>query len=176
MLLAGYPMAVWGGLSLAGSRWVGLVLLAAVVLVVPARLLAQGRRQLGSLIGWAIALSVLPILTLLLDDRRFILSMPVLANAILLGAFGSSLTEGRVPAVERFARVTRTDLSPARVRHCRAATKAWCLFFVVNGLAALALALFAPVSVWALYTGVVSYVLIGMVWAGEYAIRKIRFG
>jgi uncharacterized membrane protein len=112
----------------------------------------------------------------LLDDRRFLLSTPVLVNATLLLGFGTSLLGGRTPVVERFARMTHKNMSPERVLHCRSVTRVWCLFFLINGLASLGLALFAPLSTWALYTGVISYVLMGALFAGEYAIRKVRFG
>ena len=41
--------------------------------------------------------------------------------------------------------------------------------------AVLDLALYAPVSLWALYTGLIAYVLIGALAAGEYLVRKLRF-
>jgi uncharacterized membrane protein len=46
----------------------------------------------------------------------------------------------------------------------------------MNGTAALGLALFAPLSTWALYTGVISYLLMGALFASEYAVRRIRLG
>ena len=40
----------------------------------------------------------------------------------------------------------------------------------------LQLALAAPQTVWALYTGAISYVLMAIVFAVEYLVRKARFG
>jgi uncharacterized membrane protein len=53
-------------------------------------------------------------------------------------------------------------------------TQAWCVFFVVNGALAFGTALFAPEAVWSLYTGVVAYVLMGLMFGGEYLLR-MRF-
>ncbi len=176
LLLAAYPIAVWAGLSVADSRAVGLVLLVVLGVAVPLRFLRRRGEQVWELIGSAGALIVLVLLTILLDDRRFLLYAPVLVNVILLAGFGSSLLKGRVPVVERFARLVHPDLTPDRVLHCRTVTKVWCLFFIVNGVISLWLALFASISAWAVYTGGISYLLIGALFVGEYAIRRIRFG
>jgi len=50
----------------------------------------------------------------------------------------------------------------------------WCGFFVLNGAIALGTALWASEAVWSLYTGVISYVLMGLLFAGEYLVR-LRF-
>lgn len=175
-LLIGYPIVVWAVLSLSGDRPVGMVILGALTIFVSFHLLSRRGKRLGGWLVSAIALSVLVLLSILLNDRRFLLSTPVLVNANFLVVFGVSLLDGRTPVVERFARMTHKDLSPERALHCRSVTKVWCLFFLINGLASLGLALFASLSTWALYTGVISYVLIGALFAGEYAVRKVRFG
>jgi uncharacterized membrane protein len=77
--------------------------------------------------------------------------------------------------VERFARLQDPELGPAQVVYCRSVTKVWCGFFVLNGALSATLALWAPLSVWALYTGLLSYVLIGLLGAAEYVVRKFRF-
>ncbi len=176
LMLVGYPIAVWAGLSMASNRLVGLGLLAALAVFLLLHLLTRRWEHSRGVLGGAITLSALALLSVLLNDRRFLLSTPVLANATLLVGFGMSLLDARMPVVERFARMTHKDLPPERVLHCRSVTKVWCLFFLMNGLASLGLALFAPLSMWALYTGVISYVLMGALFAGEYAIRKVRFG
>lgn len=176
ILVAAYPIAVWAGISTGGNRLAGLAVL--VVLAVAISLGSLGRKGTPprELWGSGIALVVLVLLSIWLNDHRFLLAMPVLVNAILLFGFGTSLLAGRRPVVERFARMIHKDLSPERADHCRSVTKVWCLFFLVNGLVSLYLALFAPLSAWALYTGGIAYLFMGALFAGEYAIRKIRFG
>ena len=176
LLFAAYPIAVWAGLSMAGSRTIGFVMLAVLCIVVPLRLLRRRGEHVWELFGGGVAMIVLVILAIFLDDRRFLLSAPVLVNAVLLAGFGASLLRGRVAVVERFARLVHPDLTPEKVLHCRTVTKVWCLFFLINGLISLWLALFVSLSTWAVYTGGISYVLIGALFAGEYAIRRIRFG
>ena len=84
------------------------------------------------------------------------------------------------PIVERFARMQDPHLAagpdgPAKQRHCRQVTQAWCVFFVLNGLVAGVLAFAAPTRVWAIYSGGVAYALMGAMFAGEYVLRKARF-
>jgi uncharacterized membrane protein len=55
-------------------------------------------------------------------------------------------------------------------------TVLWCAFFTLNGAATGLLAALAPRSWWALYTGAIAYVLMGALFAGEYLVRKARFG
>jgi uncharacterized membrane protein len=111
----------------------------------------------------------------LVDDVRLLLAFPVLVNLLLLLGFGATLRSGRVSAVERFARMQEEELPDGAVAYCRSVTKVWCVFFVLNGAAAGAFALWAPVSWWAAYTGAVAYVLMGLVFGVEYVVRKARF-
>jgi uncharacterized membrane protein len=99
--------------------------------------------------------------------------MPVLINGVLLATFASSLSS--TPMVERFARMQDPELGPAQVSYCRGVTRVWCGFFVFNMLISGLLALFAPLEAWALYTGLIAYVLMGLLGASEYVVRKSRF-
>ena len=74
------------------------------------------------------------------------------------------------------SKLLQTELSPAEVRYCRSVTWLWVLFFALNGSIAAFLALRGPISLWAAYTGVISYVLIGAVFALEFLVRRLRFG
>lgn len=176
ILVAAYPIAIWAGISTAGSRLASLAILVILAVAIPLGSFGRKGTPPRELWGSGIAIVVLVLLSIWLNDHRFLLAMPVLVNAILLFGFGMSLLAGRRPVVERFARMIHRDLSPQRVLHCRSVTKVWCLFFLVNGMVSLYLALFAPLSAWALYTGGIAYLFMGALFAGEYAIRKIRFG
>jgi uncharacterized membrane protein len=43
---------------------------------------------------------------------------------------------------------------------------------MANGLMAAALTLWAPLTWWALYTGLISYGLMGLLFAGEWLVRR----
>jgi uncharacterized membrane protein len=168
-LTVAYPLAVYFGLTRLGTR--SVVVLLAFVMV--AGVIVQ-KRKLSELKGVLAAALVLA-LTAFFDDHRFLLATPVLINLGLLATFGGSLRT-ETPIVEKFARMQVSDLSLEEIRYCRSVTQVWSVFFVLNGTAAAVLALAAPLSWWALYTGLIAYGLIGGLGAFEYVIRKRRFG
>jgi uncharacterized membrane protein len=177
-LLILYPIAVWLGITAAGGRVVSLVVLGVLAVVIPLRVVTARRSpHLRALVGPYLVLVVLAVLAAVWRDPRFLFALPVLVNAGLLASFGGSLARGRTPIVESFARAVHgADLPAEKVRYCRRVTGVWCVFFLLNGLTALWLAVAGPLRLWALYTGVVSYLLMAALFAGEYAVRRIRFG
>ncbi|MCY1185248.1 hypothetical protein D9M73_260100 [compost metagenome] len=105
------------------------------------------------------------------DSTRLLRWYPVLINASLLGVFGWSLMHG-MPMVERLARLREPRLPSAAIVYTRRVTEVWCLFFLGNGLTAAALALWAPLDWWTLYNGLIAYLLMGALFAGEWLIRQ----
>lgn len=97
---------------------------------------------------------------------------PVAVNVLMLGAFGSSLF-AKQSLIERLARLQTPDLPPQAVAYTRKVTQIWCVFFVANGSTAAALALLQLHQWWALYTGVIAYVLMGALLGGEWLYRKL---
>ena len=168
-----YPLAVYAGLTHFNARTVGLVLLLLLTPTLVGTLRRASREQLVAVLPVPGSVVALLVLASLLDDPRFMLAMPVLVSLVLLYTFASSL--GTTPMVERFARLQDPDLSAAKLRYCRTVTVVWCGFFVFNALISASLALFASLAAWVLYTGLVSYVLIGALATAEYAMRKYRF-
>jgi uncharacterized membrane protein len=172
----GYPAAVYYGLTRHSVRVVATVLLALFVFYAIARFVGARRdrellRRTGVMIG---TVTLLLALAAIFNDRRFILSLPVLINLVLLWGFAGSLWTP-VPIVERFARLQIADLPAEEVVYCRRVTIVWSGFFVLNGSVAAATALFTPFSYWALYNGLIAYILIGILSATEYVLRKHLF-
>lgn len=95
---------------------------------------------------------------------------PVLMNAFFLWLFASSLSE--TPVVEQLARLRERTLLPEAVRWCRGVTKAWCAFFVGNGLIALATVLAGDRELWVAWNGFGSYLAMGALFAGEWLLRR----
>lgn len=174
LLAVAYPFAVYWGLlhwSLRGVSWslVGLILLIAAL-----------RVRGANAVHWREVL-VLPALVvgcllvgLLVDDPRWLRAQPTLINAAFFARFASSL-RGETSTVEHFARLRGAVLSPEKVRYCRNVTKAWCVFFVFNGSVAGALGLWGSLSTWALYSGLISYVLIALLATVEFLVRHAKF-
>jgi uncharacterized membrane protein len=167
LLLAGllYPFAVYFGMEhfapwqfglLLGSLWLARAL--------------SSRQKPGSL--WISAAAIgFCLLLALFDSPALLRWYPVLISGFLLVLFGSSLKFGR-PMVERLARLREPHLPASAIRYTRQVTIAWCIFFLCNGLCATALTLWAPLNWWMLYTGLISYGLIGLMFAIEWLIRQ----
>lgn len=96
---------------------------------------------------------------------------PVAVSLVLLAVFSGSLFT-RQSVIERLARLQQPDLPPAGVRYTRRVTQIWCVFFVVNAAVAAALAVTQRYAAWAWYTGFFSYLLMGILFAGEYLYRR----
>jgi uncharacterized membrane protein len=92
----------------------------------------------------------------------------------LLFAFARSLWWGP-PVVETLARLQVGELSAAELRYCRSVTAVWCVFFAANALVAALLAWSASLRAWALWTGVLSYLAIAVLFAIELGVRSWRF-
>jgi uncharacterized membrane protein len=162
-----YPLAIWLGHGSIEPRWLAGLLLLTAATRLPALKLSGAARwsAAGALVLVAVAVAANAVLPLKL--------YPVLVNAAFLAAFGASLVAGP-SMIERLARLREPDLPPEAIRYTRRVTQAWCVFFVFNGAICLGTALFSPAAVWSLYTGVVSYMLMGLMFGGEYLLR-MRF-
>jgi uncharacterized membrane protein len=95
----------------------------------------------------------------------------VLISGFMLVLFSLSLKYGP-PMVERLARLREPELPDIAIRYTRKVTVAWSVFFFCNGLCAALLTLWAPLNWWMLYTGLISYGLIGLMFAIEWLIRQ----
>jgi uncharacterized membrane protein len=159
-----YPLAVYLGLGHFEPRWIAFLLL------------ALGLARLGASrqpLWWAAAAlaGLLALAAFLVNAALPLKLYPLLVNGVLLALFGTSLAHPP-SAVERLARLTRPNLPPAGVAYTRKVTWVWCGFFVVNGAAAGATALWGSDAQWALYNGLVAYVLMGLLFAGEWLVRQ----
>lgn len=168
-----YPVGAYVGLTRLSARPFGLALAAALLVVAVLRI--RGDRREHALVAARIPLTLIALLLFgaVLNDRRFVLALPVLTNAALFAHFFGSLRT--MPIAERFARAQHGDLPTDETAYCRSVTVVWCVFFVFNGGITAALGLWAPLAWWTLYTGAISYVLVGLLVAAEYVVRKARF-
>ena len=96
---------------------------------------------------------------------------PLLVNAVMLLLFAGSLFIGP-PLVERLARLQHPHLSPQGVSYTRRVTFLWCVFFLVNGALIGGLIFLGNMRWWAIYSGAVSYVLMGALFLLEWGYRK----
>jgi uncharacterized membrane protein len=179
------------GLVLAG------VALAALPFAFHALILADRAGAIAATVGWVLAvvtavwflragaaagaelvvmLGAIGLAWYLSAGTRYAVFVPPFAmNIVLLWFFGRTLVPGREPLVTAIARLVRGRLDPEIAAYTRRVTWAWCALFALNAVASAALAAFAPLAVWSLYTNVFAVPLFVLMFAAEYAYRRRRF-
>lgn len=166
-LLALYPFVVFLSLS-----YFGLVAAAAFLVALSLVRLAFFRR--GPLLG-GLLLGVgglmLGISSLTQASASGVLLYPVFVNLTLLVVFATSIWKPPT-IVERLARIRTPDLSDEGVRYTRAVTAVWCGFFGLNGTVSLYTVFWASLETWVLYNGLVSYLLMGLLFLSEWVVRR----
>ncbi len=170
-----YPVLVWQGLRAGSPRVIAAALLCIVLPVAAFRLRRAKNASLRGLAAVPIATAIGLVLSAALDNAGCLLLVPTAINAVFLTVFGASLRRGSMPMVERFARLQEDTLSAEQRAWCRLWTIIWSAFFVANGTCAAVLAAAAPLEWWATYNGLVSYVLMGFLFAIEWTVRRRRF-
>ncbi|MBE7928308.1 COG4648 family protein [Pseudomonas saudiphocaensis] len=167
LLLVGltYPFIVYLGMGHLSPRLFALMLGTLWL----ARVLSPRQTPLSRTLSIA-ALSFCLVLALA-DSSILLLGYPVLINLALLALFAGSLCSG-MPIIERLARLQEPELPPSAVRYTRKVTWVWAGFFSVNAAIATGLALWAPLTWWTLYTGLIAYLLMGLLFAGEWLVRQ----
>lgn len=109
---------------------------------------------------------------LLISNSQYLLKLyPVTISAAVAVLFAHSLRQPET-IIERMARLSGATITPRAQHYTRALTRIWVLLLVLNGLIALYLALFASLALWALYTGLLSYIFFGVFFALEYSYRR----
>ncbi|HED2273991.1 TPA: hypothetical protein R4Y08_002747 [Klebsiella quasipneumoniae subsp. quasipneumoniae] len=170
ILLLAWPFIIWFGL--AHNSLQGLLPLMALMLFLRFR---QTRRRAGALSVVtqivAVAGMTLCIASYLLKTHQLLLFYPVVVNSVMLAVFGGSLWS-TMPIIERLARLREPDLPERAVRYTRRVTQIWCAFFIINGGIALFTALYGDLSLWAAWNGMISYLLMGTLMAGEWLVRQ----
>ncbi len=125
-------------------------------------------------IGFLVCGGIIAIIT---RSARILTFYPALVNLFFLVLFGHTLFKGP-SMVYRFATLKDKSIaiSPYRKKiaaYCRNVTLVWCCFFIVNGSIALMSVFGDSYRFWALYNGCIAYILMGLLFSGEYIVRKV---
>jgi uncharacterized membrane protein len=172
LLVVAYPFAVYVGVATNRVTLTALLLVAVLVIATLVRLLLArdgkgwGLPALAALLAGMAALS---------GKSELLMAAPVLTNLGLMVGFGVTLFTER-SIVEHLARLTDPELSDAKARYCRSVTMMWTGFFLLNAALIAALAVWAPLAWWTAYSGVIAYLVAGLVGLSELAVRIHRFG
>jgi len=162
-----YPPLVYFGLAVIPPMCLVLVALALIGI----RLL--GLRGNPDIKIWnaAFLIAAVALLCLLFIDARLaVKAYPVIISLSVSVVFGVSLLYPPT-MVERIARLTEPDLPPSGVVYTRRVTAVWAVFLLINALISTVTAIWGSLAQWTLWNGFVSYILIGMLFIGEWIVR-----
>jgi uncharacterized membrane protein len=171
LLWLAYPALIFCGLQILEPRYLALLLASAAAVAPPSTREPSAGGSVAHRFhdsgGAADAFG----LTAATNSEQLLRLYPVAVNIGMLLLFGLSL---RHPPsmIERFARLGQADLPPAAVRYTRRVTQVWCAFFVCNGLLATYTAVWTSRDLWALYNGLIAYLLMGTLFSGEWLLRR----
>jgi len=175
LLILCYPFAIYVGINHFSPRYLALVIafifVMRFILLKHVRLKAQPlqKAKLLPMIIMGVGL-VVCIVGVVSNSLLMIQLYPVLVSVLMLGVFGYSLLYPPT-VIERLARLTEPDLPAEAVVYVRKVTIVWCIFFTLNALIALWTVLFASIAVWTFYNGLLSYLLMGLLFAVEFVVR-----
>jgi uncharacterized membrane protein len=113
----------------------------------------------------------------LADTVYFALYMPpVLILFFFVFIFSRSLFPEREAILTKVARIVFHDDNPETAVYTRQVTWVWTCFFILLLTQTILLSLFAPIEVWSLFTNVLNYLFMCILFIVEYIYRQVRFG
>ncbi len=172
-----YPLAVHG-LVLLGAPWIAVIGLVVTSLVsLLALVLVQGANRRYSWLALYVLLAALGVVNVMTDSIYALFLPPVIINFGLMLFFGATLRPGETPLIERLMRLERARRpAPELQRFARRLTWIWTLYFGAVAAVSLLLAWRAPLEVWSLFTNVLNFVFVGVLFAAQFLYRWARFG
>lgn len=162
-----YPLVVYFGQGRVSS----LTLISIALSLIALRLFASSKRPHDPLRAPLIFAAIGIAGIAFLDEHIAVRIYPVFVSLCLAGAFGHSLLHPPT-MIERFARIREPDLPAGAVEYCRRVTIVWTAFTTFNAAVAAGTALWASIEIWTLWTGAVSYILLGVLFLGEILVRR----
>lgn len=170
ILLVIYPLCIYVGL-----QYLPLFFLAPMIMIICVIRIITLKTNIKEWLWVGRTVLILTIMlcgfALVMRSASWMLYYPVLVNCVMLGIFSYSLI--KPPSmIERFARLHDPNLPQAAIIYTQKITKIWCVFFIINGLISVATTQLS-IEYWTLYNGLVSYVLMGALFAGEWLYRKL---
>lgn len=171
-LLAGllflYPLAVYFGLQFSEPALIGGLFIS--VLLARHWLVKDTKASFGHMKVVTLSGLCLLVFASLANSEMALKFYPVVISSCFLGIFAYSLYNP--PSVVEVIASKFETLNEHARHYTRTVTKVWCVFFVINGLIATATVFHPDPTVWLTYNGLISYLLMGLIMAIEFIIRK----
>ena len=128
-------------------------------------------------VGVAGVVLAMILLTVLRSQEMLIFKiLPLSIYALLFWLFTRSLVSGRTPLISKVAQYMDAGISPVELSYTRSVTVAWAVFFLAMGLMSGVLAVAASDEAWSWFVNIISYLLIGLFFVLEFAVRRQVLG
>jgi uncharacterized membrane protein len=165
-----YPFLIYFGLHEFQPRMIAfLLLIVATLRFIANKYGGKEEEEIGTSLYLIAAAILITIFTFVTDLKFGLYFYPPLVNFIFLTFFLISLFHPPT-VIERIARRHRSEMTEEAIIYTRRVTQAWCLFFLINGGISV-MSISYSEEWWVLYNGFITYILIGLMLAGEYFIR-----
>ena len=162
-----FPFSVYFLIDKLGVEWLGGILL----ILLAVRLLPLIRKYRWAPVVFLIVGAVF-LVVLKWTGNPFILQLyPTFISLGLLSAFGATLIYPPT-MIERIATAAGMIVNQRSIAYTRAVTVLWCIFFTINATVSGAIALDGSMRAWTIYNGLLSYIIIGIIFASEYLFRQ----
>jgi len=169
LLLLTYPVAVYFGL-----QYIEPGVLAAIFAIVFVIRHINSPAKRGTIPHANIVLiTVLSLLafSVFFNSALALKFYPVVMSLSFLAIFGYSLY--KPPSVVEIIARLHEELDEDGIAYTRRVTQVWCGFFIINALIATGTVFHEDEQVWVVYNGLISYILMGLLMAGEFAVRIV---
>jgi len=124
----------------------------------------------------SLLLVMIGVLGFIINSNTILKLSPVFINVILIYTFGITLFQPPC-MIYRFAVLADKSIpdSPGQkyiIAYCYKVTIVWIAFFIFNGSIAALTAFFSSDLIWVIYNSGITNVLMGILFAGEFIVRK----
>jgi len=169
VIILTYPLLIYCGFRL---NIIAFLLPFIVIIFLLRLFLISKHLKILALQSMLFTLCAVLLLTLscMLKSQELALYYPVCTNVILfILFFGSYFTKESF--ITTLAKLKDKNLSEKAINYTRKVTLLWSFFFIVNGSMALFTVLYGSLELWTLYNGLISYILIVILFLGEFIVR-----
>lgn len=167
IVVLAYPLLIYLGVNRVGPGIFALVLL--VMAAVRYRLSEQKNKKIQLLL--LACVGVYSAAVALLDSTQALLFYPTVTNLGAALMFGLSLFE-RETIIERFAKMAGNEITENAKRYTWKLTLLWVCLLCTNAVFTAYSALFFSFDAWALYNGLLAYLIFGLFGGLEYIYRQ----
>ena len=154
---------------------IGIIIFAIAYSVVNSRHY-KGKHTLVLFIS-PVILCAIGVASLCLEDSIIIMLYPALADLAYLTIMATSFFFPPPLAyyfIDIFDKSMKTKIPKSRFDlYCIRASAAWCVYFVIDGIISVITVYLYP-DFWVIYNAVITYVFMGLIFAGEFIILKMK--